>query len=130
MNTRRVAPVLRRKLTKNQGAPGPSLLGTGETTNLIREAALPGRPVPVRFISPASTCSYLPAPSVTILTEMSTKLAFLFPGQGSQAVGMGRDLAERFPIAAQTFAEADQALKFPLSQLCFEGPADVLDSTI
>jgi [acyl-carrier-protein] S-malonyltransferase len=60
---------------------------------------------------------------------MSTKLAFLFPGQGSQAVGMGRDLAERFPIAAQTFAEADEALKFPLSQLCFEGPEESLRLT-
>jgi [acyl-carrier-protein] S-malonyltransferase len=60
---------------------------------------------------------------------MSTKIAFLFPGQGSQAVGMGRDLAERFPIAAQTFAEADEALKFPLSQLCFEGPEEFLRLT-
>jgi [acyl-carrier-protein] S-malonyltransferase len=53
---------------------------------------------------------------------MSIKIAFLFPGQGSQAVGMGRELAERFPVAAQTFAEADAALGFPLSKLCFEGP--------
>jgi [acyl-carrier-protein] S-malonyltransferase len=53
---------------------------------------------------------------------MSNKIAFLFSGQGSQAVGMGRELAERYPIAAQTFAEADAALGFPLSRLCFEGP--------
>jgi [acyl-carrier-protein] S-malonyltransferase len=53
---------------------------------------------------------------------MSTKIAFLFPGQGSQAVGMGRDLSQRFPIAAETFAEADEALGFSLSKLIFEGP--------
>jgi [acyl-carrier-protein] S-malonyltransferase len=60
---------------------------------------------------------------------MSTKIAFLFPGQGSQAVGMGRELAERFPVAAQTFAEADAALGFPLSRLCFEGPEQDLRLT-
>jgi [acyl-carrier-protein] S-malonyltransferase len=48
--------------------------------------------------------------------------AFLFPGQGSQSSGMGKLLADEFPSARQTFEEADEALKFPLSQLCFEGP--------
>jgi [acyl-carrier-protein] S-malonyltransferase len=60
---------------------------------------------------------------------MSTKIAFLFPGQGSQAVGMGRNLAERFPIAAQTFAEADEALGFALSKLIFDGPEEDLKLT-
>src|SRR5208283_4655234 len=60
---------------------------------------------------------------------MSTKIAFLFPGQGSQAVGMGRELAERFPVAATTFAEADAALGFPISRLCFEGPEEDLRLT-
>ena len=60
---------------------------------------------------------------------MSTKLAFLFPGQGSQSVGMGRDLAEHFPAAAETFAEADEALGFPLSKLVFEGPEEDLKLT-
>ncbi|MCX8044033.1 MAG: ACP S-malonyltransferase [Desulfobacterota bacterium] len=48
--------------------------------------------------------------------------AFLFPGQGSQYVGMGKDLKENFAIAAETFAEADEALHEHLSKLCFEGP--------
>jgi [acyl-carrier-protein] S-malonyltransferase len=60
---------------------------------------------------------------------MKKKIAFLFPGQGSQAVGMGRELSQRFPIASQTFAEADEALGFPLSTLCFEGPEDQLRLT-
>jgi [acyl-carrier-protein] S-malonyltransferase len=56
-------------------------------------------------------------------------IAFLFPGQGSQAIGMGKELAERYPIARQTFEEADEALGYKLSQLCFEGPEDQLRLT-
>jgi len=58
-----------------------------------------------------------------------TTIAFLFPGQGSQAVGMGKDLAEHYAVARQTFAEADDSLGYKLSQLCFEGPEDQLRLT-
>ncbi len=57
------------------------------------------------------------------------KIAFLFPGQGSQAVGMGKELAAKYPIAQQTFDEADTTLNYKLSQLCFEGPEDQLKLT-
>jgi [acyl-carrier-protein] S-malonyltransferase len=56
-------------------------------------------------------------------------LALLCPGQGAQFVGMGRDLAERFPAARVAFEEADDALGFSLSRLCFEGPAEELTET-
>jgi [acyl-carrier-protein] S-malonyltransferase len=56
-------------------------------------------------------------------------IAFLFPGQGSQAIGMGKELAEKYPIARQTFEEADEALGYKLSHLCFEGPEDQLRLT-
>lgn len=56
-------------------------------------------------------------------------IAFLFPGQGSQAVGMGKDLFEKYSVARQTFDEADEALGYNLSQLCFEGPEEQLRLT-
>jgi [acyl-carrier-protein] S-malonyltransferase len=57
------------------------------------------------------------------------KIALVFPGQGSQYAGMGREVAEKFPIARAAFDEADSALSFPLSRLCFEGPEEDLKLT-
>ncbi len=66
---------------------------------------------------------------MNLTTPHPTKIAFVFPGQGSQAVGMGRELHANFPAARAIFEEADDALEFSLSKLCFEGPEDQLKLT-
>jgi [acyl-carrier-protein] S-malonyltransferase len=58
------------------------------------------------------------------------KTAFIFPGQGSQTLGMGRELAEAFPVVRQTFEEADAILGFSISNLMMEGAADELNDTV
>lgn len=62
-------------------------------------------------------------------SKNGNRIAFIFPGQGSQVVGMGKDLAEKYPIAKQTFEEADDALGYKISKLCFEGPEEELRMT-
>ncbi len=57
------------------------------------------------------------------------KTAFLFPGQGAQVVGMGKEIAESFPAAAEIFEKADSIVGFDLSRICFEGPVEQLNST-
>jgi [acyl-carrier-protein] S-malonyltransferase len=61
---------------------------------------------------------------------MAETTAFVFPGQGSQMVGMGQDLAQTYPAARDIFAEADDLLGFSLSALCFKGPEEALNDTI
>ena len=57
------------------------------------------------------------------------KTAFLFPGQGAQTVGMGKDIAQSFPLAAKVFEKANDILGFNLSEICFEGPVEKLNTT-
>ena len=59
-----------------------------------------------------------------------SRIAFLFPGQGAQHVGMGRTIAERYPAAQALYDRASKILGFDLAKLCFEGPASELDSTV
>jgi [acyl-carrier-protein] S-malonyltransferase len=63
------------------------------------------------------------------MTHQSFPTALLFPGQGSQSVGMGKELAALYPVAQETFEEANAALGYELSQRCFEGPEDQLKLT-
>lgn len=64
-----------------------------------------------------------------VIGNRDSRIAFIFPGQGSQYAGMGKDLADNFSAARQVFEEADAALGFALSELCFNGPADQLQLT-
>jgi [acyl-carrier-protein] S-malonyltransferase len=64
------------------------------------------------------------------MINLASKIAFLFPGQGSQFIGMGHDLAAAFPAARQIFEEADQILGIHLSRLAWEGPEAELNDTI
>jgi len=63
------------------------------------------------------------------MPERGDRVAWVFPGQGSQEVGMGRDLAEASPAARRILETADAVLGYPLSRLCFEGPEDTLRQT-
>lgn len=67
---------------------------------------------------------------VELETKSKPKIAHVFPGQGSQSVGMGHKLYQSSPKAKEVFQEADEALQFSLSRLCFEGPEDELRQTI
>jgi [acyl-carrier-protein] S-malonyltransferase len=66
---------------------------------------------------------------VDIINTMKARIAFVFPGQGSQYVGMGKQLYDASPAARRVFGQADEVLGFPLSTLCFEGPQAELDDT-
>jgi len=59
-----------------------------------------------------------------------SRIGFLFPGQGAQHVGMGKSIAQRFPAAARLYEQANEILGYDLAQVCFEGPAAELDTTV
>jgi len=71
----------------------------------------------------------LTSDSLLNMTNNSPQIAFLFPGQGSQTVGMGKEFSDNYEVARQTFQEADDALGYKLSRVCFEGPEDELKLT-
>jgi [acyl-carrier-protein] S-malonyltransferase len=57
---------------------------------------------------------------------MPERIGFLFPGQGAQAVGMGRDIYEKYPVAKKIYDEADTFLGYSISKICFDGPEEKL----
>lgn len=79
--------------------------------------------------NPPSICPGAASLVRVILRAMTQPIAFLFPGQGSQAVGMGKELADKYPVARQVFDEADASLGYSLTQLCCEGPEEKLKLT-
>src|SRR5207249_2265345 len=79
--------------------------------------------------SSSASSGRLPPPHRRAPAGHRALIAFIFPGQGSQRVGMGRALAERFAVCRETFDEADAALGEPLSRLCFDGPEAQLGLT-
>jgi len=66
---------------------------------------------------------------LVFVTELEHNTAFVFPGQGSQYAGMGRDVAEKYPVARKVFDDLDRALGFSISKLCFDGPEEDLKLT-
>ncbi|HUY80028.1 MAG TPA: ACP S-malonyltransferase [Ktedonobacterales bacterium] len=71
-----------------------------------------------------------PDPGAVSSSQAPVRVAFVFPGQGSQAVGMGADVAAASPAARAIFDAADEALGFALARLCFEGPEEILRETV
>ena len=129
--TRRALRHFRRRVDYSEygGAPllgvaGVAIVGHGRSSALaVRNAvAMAHRFAADRFIE-ARRARYRHGDG------LAPVIAFIFPGQGSQKVGMGKALAEAFPICRDTFAEADEALGEPLSRLIFEGPEDQLTLT-
>ena len=99
----------------------------------FRTAGSLSKPAMGVFLDSLVTHGYAPAPSCSSVTSERPRAmpvhAFIFPGQGSQAVGMGRDLAAAFAAAREVFEEVDEVLKQKLSKLMFEGPAEELTLT-
>ena len=129
--TRRALRHFRRRVDYSEygGAPllgvaGVTIVGHGRSSaKAVRNAvAMAYRFAAERFIERVER-------EIAAARGIPPVIAFIFPGQGSQKVGMGKALADAFPICRETFAEADAALGEPLSRICFEGPEDQLTLT-
>jgi [acyl-carrier-protein] S-malonyltransferase len=95
----------------------------------VREVSGQGRPAPSGTRTGQLNTDAEPGPFLAFGEGVKADRAFVFPGQGAQSVGMGKDLYEQFPAARELYERADQLLGFRLSRICFEGPEEDLQQT-
>ena len=132
MNSTKSSPSSRPSAA-NKRSPFAGIAAVAKSFSVTVPLAHPPQRYIVNSGAPSASAAFLEAHARMNgnhpMTEKLPTIAFLFPGQGSQSAGMGKELAATYAVARQVFDEADEALGYKLSELCFEGPDDQLRLT-